>query len=163
MILLNFSTKFEYFFEYIMKIINTIYFKFIVLPLVFLGVSLCFSYFLWFKNIINTSDTYKYLLFYVSLFAVLEEVIFRFIIQGGLQKILDFSFSKESYFKFLFIFPILLSSILFTLSHTNYSFAIFFLSSFLGMVYFFYKSLFLNIYIHLINNIVSLTILLYYS
>jgi membrane protease YdiL (CAAX protease family) len=143
------------------KLIKKTYFKYLILPIIFLWVSLLLSYIFKEANNIDLWRNIFFLIFYVLIFALIEEIIFRLIIQWGIYKMLKYSLSWKSYWILLFILPILTSSILFTIAHKNHSFSILFLSFFLGIVYYYYKNIFLNIYIHMFNNILALIILYY--
>ncbi len=143
--------------------INTKIFKFLILPLTFVGVSL----FMWFlfgitNSAIDMSQSYWYLILYVLIFAFWEEVIFRYIIQWWLWSLVQKNTKDKAKLKYLWIMPILFSSFLFTLLHLNPWFSILFLSFFLWIVYNYYNSIILNIYIHMLNNFIALTLLYFY-
>jgi membrane protease YdiL (CAAX protease family) len=139
------------------------YFKFIILPLIFIWVSFLFTIIFgttW--NSLDLNESYQYLFVYVTIFAFFEEIIFRYVIQWTLWQMIKFWFVNHNKNRYLWTIPIVISSILFTFLHKSPGITIFFLSFFLWIVYYYYNSIILNIYIHILNNFIALSILYFY-
>jgi len=144
------------------EFLNTNLFKYLILPIIFQGVSLLLTILFWKTlNSIDITKSYLYLLIYVSIFAIIEEFIFRYLIQWWIWLFMRQFIEKIAYLKIFWLIPIIISSILFTCIHVNLSLIIFILSVFLWIVYYYYNNIFLNIYLHLINNIIALTLVYY--
>jgi len=131
---------------------------FIITPL-FIFTSMFLSYitsFLW--EVQSTQEIFFILglplsLLIASCLAYLEEKVFREVLQGNLTK---YIWAVSSIF---------ISSFIFAMLHNQgiYNIPIFLLGLFLGYIYYKYKSLKLNIVIHVVNNMIGVILLFTFS
>jgi len=130
------------------KTINTTYFKYISLPILFIGISFVLPA----TESTIPNYTMGILLLYAIFFAIVEELLFRWIFQNIFWKMLLFCIEDKKILNVIWIVPVLSSSYLFMLSHEVIWFSVFILSFFLWIVYYYYNNILLNIYLHLLNN-----------